>query len=190
MLRTLLLAAAATLACPSIADACGNAVELTVDDYAHMVARAEKQLDAGQFGKAKRTIGRARMPTPALQQRAEDVRAVVKLRLAKNAKELEASAKYFRARTESKTGAKDIRFRAWLGEALVELGKADEARPLLVELHERDLVPDAHAYLALAKLSKGVDRYNFWKACRTRATNKDICELPDVATTKTTATRS
>jgi predicted Zn-dependent protease len=179
MLKTLLFAAAATLAQPSLARACENAIELTVDDYARMVVRAEKQLDAGQLGRAQKSIGYGKMPTAALQQRADDIRAVLKLRVSTNHKDLEAAAKHFRARSEAKP--KDVRFRAWLGEALVALGQNDEARTVLAELHERDLVPDAHAYLALAKLSTGIDRYNFWKACRTRATNKELCELPDVA---------
>lgn len=181
MSRSLLLVVAAVLLVPSIADACGNEVELTTDDYARMVARAEKQLETGQFGKAQRTIGRGRMPTAQLQQRAQDIRAVLKLRMSTKPKDLEAAAKHFKARSESKTGTQDVRLKAWLGETFVALGKHDEARTILVGLHERDLVPDGYAYAALAKLSSGTQRYEFWKACRARMKNKDICELPAVA---------
>ena len=191
MLRTLLFVAAALLARPSLADACGNGVEIETVDHAALVARAEKQLEAGQFAKAKKALGGHRMPTAALQQRADDISAVVKLRISKKPADLEAAAKYFKARSESKSGASDVRFRAWLGEALLALGKKDDARKLLVALHEQDLVPDAFAYRALAQLSSGTERYNFWKACRTRAKNKEMCELPaEVASKSAPATRS
>ncbi len=181
MLKPLLLAVAATLARPAITYACENEVRITTDDYARRIARAEKLLEEGRFRHAKAWVGRRRMPTPELQRRAEDLRAVLTLRLPADAKALEAAAKHFRTRFESEAGAKDVRYRAWLGEALVALGQDDEARPLLVGLHEMDLVPDAYAYLALAKLSTGTERYNFWKACRTRAPKKYLCELPSVA---------
>ncbi|HEY5924122.1 MAG TPA: hypothetical protein VIV11_20720 [Kofleriaceae bacterium] len=187
MSKALLVVATAVLLFPSVADACLNGVELTTDDYARMVARAEKQLEAGQFGKAKKSLGHEPMPTAALERRAADIRAVLKLRMSKSPKQLEAAAKHFKARSESKQGEKDVRMRAWLAEALVALGKQDDARPILVELHERDLVPDGYAYLALAKLSTGAQRYEFWKACRTRAKNKDICELPAQVSTKSAA---
>ena len=185
MSRSLLLVLAAVLFAPSIADACGNEVELTTDDYARMVARAEKQLEAGQFGKAQKTIGRGRMPTTQLQQRAQDIRAVLKLRMSTKPKDLEAAASHFKSRSEAKEG--DVRMRAWFAEALIALGKQDDARPILVELHERDLVPDGYAYAALAKVSTGAQRYEFWKACRTRAKNKEICELPTQVSTKSAA---
>jgi ATP/maltotriose-dependent transcriptional regulator MalT len=181
MLRTLLLAATAMLAGPAIAYACGNEVEITTDDLARRLARAEKLIEEGKFRQAKAWVGRRRMPTAALQRRAEDLRAVLALRMDLGAKAIEAAAKHFRARLESGAGAKDVRYRAWLGEALVALGETDEARTLLGGLHEFDLVPDAYAYLALAKLSTGAERYNFWKACRTRTTKKHLCELPTVA---------
>ena len=176
MLRTLLVVAAVMLARPSLAEACGNEVELTVNDYAKMVARAEKQLEAGQFAKAKRSIGHVRMPTAALQQRADDVRAVLLLRISTKPKDLETAAQRFKTRSEAKPD--DVRFRAWLAEAQLALGNKEDAPKLLAELHEKDLIPDAYGYLALAKLSTGAERYNFWKACRTRSKDKNLCELP------------
>lgn len=153
--------------------ACLNGVEWTTNDYVRVVVRAEKQLDAGEYGAAKRTLGRMRFPTAALQERADDVRLVIKLRAGTDR---DAVAKQLKARSEAK--AKDVRFRAWYAEALVATGQKDEARTILDELRTKDLMPDAYAYLALATLSTGNERYELWKACRTRAKNKDICELP------------
>ncbi len=183
MLRTLLFVAAVMLVRPTLADACLNGVEIQTVDHAKLVARAEKQLEAGQFASAKKSIGKGKMPTAALQQRAEDVRAVLLLRMSSKQKDLETAAQYFKTRMESKTGATDVRFKAWLGEAQLALGNKDDARTLLVALHEQDLMPDAYGYLALAKLSTGTERYNFWKACRTRSKDKDLCELPSEAKT-------
>lgn len=177
MLRTIVFAAAAAmLAQPRPADACHNAVQWTVDDYVRVVVKAERHLESGQFGAAKKTLGKMRFPTAGLQERADDVRAVIALRMGEK-KGLEAAAKRFATRSE-KVGAKDVRFRAWLAEALLATGKKDEARPILVELKEKDLMPDAYAYLALAKLSSGTERFELWKQCRNRAKNKEICELP------------
>jgi hypothetical protein len=185
----MLFAAAALFAQPSLADACINGVEITTDDYARMVAKAENHLEAGQFGKAKQALGRGDMPTAALKQRAADIRAVLNLRMSTKPKELAAAAKHFKARSEAKTD--DVRFQAWLAEALLATGSKTEARTILVGLHERDLLPDAYAYRALATLSTGGERYTFWKACRARTKNKSLCELPDeVATAITPAPRS
>ena len=176
MLKALLLAVAAAVATPTIADACGNGVEWTVNDYVRVVMKAEKQVEEGSYGKAKRTL---RMSFPAqLQPRVKDLNAIIALRTTRDTKALEAARDRFKARMESKDKANDLRFKAWFAEAQLALGAKDEARALLVELKEQDLMPDAWAYLALAKLSTGTDRYELYKACRTRAKNKDICELP------------
>jgi hypothetical protein len=160
------------------AEACHNAVEWTTDDYVRVLVRAEKQLDAGKYGQAKRTLGRTSFPTTALKQRAKNLQMILALRIGDKKVDKDALAAHFKARTEAKDGAKDVRNRAWLAEAYIAAGKPDEARPILVDLHTRDLMPDAYGYHALAKLSSGTERYEYYKACRTRAENKDICELP------------
>ena len=176
MLRLIVFAAAvAIVAEPPVANACHNAVQWTVDDYVRIVIKAEKQLEGGHFLAAQKTLAKRRFPTAALQQRAEDVRAVLALRL-KDKRGLEAAAKRFAMRSEK--SPKDVRFRAWLAEALLATGKPDDARVILVALKERDLMPDAYAYLALAKLSAGTERFELWKQCRNRAKNKSMCELP------------
>lgn len=187
MIRILLLAAATAVATPTIAAACANEVEWTVNDYVRLVVKAERQVEDGSFTAAKRTLGRMRFPTAALQERAADLKAIIALRTSKDTKQLERARDRFKARSESKEKAKDLRFRAWYAEALLALGADDEARTILVELKERDLMPDAYAYHALARLSTGMDRYELYKACRTRAKNKAMCELP--AEVKTAAAK-
>ena len=178
MVKTLLLAMAAAVATPTIADACHNAVEWTTNDYARVVMKAEKQVDEGNFGTAKRTLGKMKFPTAALQERVKDLKAIIALRTTNEPKELERARERFELRSESKEKGSDLRFKAWLAETQLALGAKDEARVILVELKEKDLMPDAYAYLALAKLSSGTERYELYKACRTRAKNKAICELP------------
>lgn len=176
MLKALLLAVAAALATPTIADACLNGTEWTTNDYVRVVMKAEKQVEEGNYAFAKRTL---RIGFPAvLQPRVKDLKAIIALRTTRDTKALESARDRFKLRMESKEKANDLRYKAWFAEAQLALGAKDEARTLLVELKEKDLMPDAWAYLALAKLSTGTERYELYKACRTRAKNKEICELP------------
>jgi hypothetical protein len=176
------LTAAAVAACLVVAspaaEACLNEVRWTTDDYVRVLVRAEKQLDAGSYARARKTLGAVAFPTAALRQRAQNIRAIVSLRIGDKKLDKDALVAHFKARTEAKETQKDVRNRAWLAEAYIAAGKPDEARPILVDLHTRDLMPDAYAYHALAKLSSGAERYEYYKACRTRAQNKDLCELP------------
>lgn len=178
MLKTLLFALVAAVATPTIADACLNGTEWTTNDYVRVVVKAEKQVEDGNFGTAKRTLGRMQFPTAALQERVKDLKAIIALRTTTEVKAIEGARDRFKLRMESKDKAKDLRFKAWFAEAQLALGAKDEARALLTELKEKDLMPDAYAYVALAKLSTGELRYELYKACRTRATNKAMCELP------------
>jgi hypothetical protein len=179
------LVAAAVAACtvlPSLsAEACENGVSWTTDDYVDKLVRVEKLIESGQYTRAKRSLGAVSWyPTAALQQRAKNLQMLLALRMGNSKLSKEAVVAHFKARTEAKATAKDVRNQAWLAEAYVAAGKPDEARPLLVDLHTRDLMPDAHGYHALAIVSTGTERYDYYKACRTRAANKNICELPTV----------
>jgi hypothetical protein len=174
MVKTLLLALVATVSVPTVADACMNGVEWTTDDYVRVVMKAERQVEAGDFARAKRSL---RMRFPAqLADRVADLNAIITLRTTQAVKPLEAARARFKKRMEAKPT--DLRFKAWFAQTQLALGAKDEARLLLVELKERDLMPDAYAIHALAKLSSGTERYELYKACRARAKNKDMCELP------------
>lgn len=176
------LTAAAVAACLVVAspaaEACLNEVQWTTNDYVRVLVRAEKQLDAGQYARARRTLRAVKFPTAALREREMNILAILSLRSGTPKLNKDTLVSHFKARTEAKETHKDVRNRAWLAEAYIAAGKPDEARPILVDLHTRDLMPDAYAYHALAKLSSGTERYEYYKACRTRAKDKDICELP------------
>ena len=174
LVRVLAAAVAACLVVPSTGDACDNAVAWTTDDYVRVVVRAEKFLEVGHYKRARRALGRMQLPTPALRERAKNIRAVIALRIGDPKLEPVALVAHFKARSDGK----DVRYRAWHAEALVAANKPDEARTILADLAARDLIPDAYGYFALAKLSTGIERYEYYKACRTRAAVKEMCELP------------
>jgi hypothetical protein len=117
-------------------------------------------------------------PTPGLRDRVKNIRAVLALRMRDAKHDKDALIAHFKARVEAKGTEKDVRYRAWLAEAYVAAGKTDEARPILADLHARDLMPDAYAYYTFATLSSGTERYEYYKACRTRTENKNLCDLP------------
>ena len=178
LVRLLAAAVAACLVVPSIADACDNAVQWTTDDYVRVVVRAEKFLEVGHYVRARKALGRMQLPTPMLRERAANIRAVIALRIGDPKLDADALVAHFKLRTEAKKTASDVRHRAWFAEALVAANRPDEGRPILADLAARDLMPDAYGYFALAKLSTGAERYDFYKACRTRAAIKEMCELP------------
>lgn len=188
MLKTALFVVAAVIAAePSRAHACFNEVARTVEDDVRLVQRAEKFLESGMYHKAGKTLKGWKFSNARLRERTASVRAIVALRTKTSNDDVTWVVDHFKARTESKDGAKDMRLRALLAEAYFATGKTDEARTILADLQKRDLMPDEYAIATLAKLSTGTERYELWKACRTKAKNKEICELPagTVATKRT-----
>jgi pentatricopeptide repeat protein len=176
MLKTFILVAIAIR--PASSDACGNAVAWTTNDYVAVLLKAEKLLDDGQPGLALEALLNVkftgdRAQRAQLQPRTKDVRALIQLRMMND---FEAALPHFKARTEQ--NPKSVHHRAWLAEAYVAAGKVELAREILDDLVKRDVMPDAHAYLALAKITRGPERLAAWKACRVRASVKAICELP------------
>jgi hypothetical protein len=182
LVRLIAAAVAACIVVPSLpAEACENGVSWTTDDYVGVLVSVERLIESGQYTRAKRKLGsESWYPTPALKRRAKNLQMILALRMGNSKLGKDAVVAHFKARTEDKATAKDVRNQAWLAEAYLAAGKPDEARPILVDLHTRDLMPDAHGYHALAVLSTGTERYDYYKACRTRAANKNICELPTV----------
>lgn len=189
MLKTALFAIAVVIAArPSPAAACMNEVARTVEDDVRLVRRAEKLLEGGMYHKAGKVLKGWSFSNARLRERTADVRAVVALRMKTSKDDVTWVADHFKARSEAKANAKDVRFRALLAEAYFATGKLDEARAILADLQHRDLMPDEYAIVTLAKLSTGAERYELWKVCRTKAKNKDVCELPkETVTAKRTA---
>lgn len=177
MVKAALVALACLIATPAISYACLNGVEWTVDDDIRMVKRAEKQFEAGQYGRALKTVRWLRPGDKRLRTRIADLKAIIAIRVHDPKQDLSNSVAHIEARDDA-AGHKDIKLYAWRAEAYVAVGRRDEAKAILDDLHARDLMPDAYGYLALAKLTSGTTRLEMWKACRTRAKDKDMCELP------------
>jgi hypothetical protein len=172
----LALAAVVTLAIPATSHACANGVAWTVDDDVRLVRRAETQFEDGRFASALKTLRGLRFSGGRLRERALDITAMSRIRMGDVAGYKESIE-----RLEARDAAaehKDIKLYAWRAEAYVAINKREQAKAILDDLLARDLIPDAYGYLALAKLTSGSTRLEMWKQCRTRAKDKDICELP------------
>lgn len=176
MVKAALFALVAVVATPAVSYACLNEVQQTLDDMIRLVKRAETQFNRGEFKRADNTLRHLATFDRKLSSRIQDLRAIIAVRT--NAKaELDGALAYLEKRDET-LGNKSMKHRAWRAEAYLAVGKRDEAKAILDDLHTRDLMPDAYGYLALAKLSSGTTRLEMWKACRTRAKDKAMCELP------------
>jgi hypothetical protein len=110
-----------------------------------------------------------------LRMRALDLQALVKMRAPKKHENRAWVVTHMRDR--AKANPKDVRYRAWLAEALLAEGRLTEALAQIKPLQDQDLMPDAFAYLVLAKLSIDKPREAALAACRTRAKVKTICSL-------------
>lgn len=178
MRKTVILVAIAIALRPAVAEACGNAIEWTTNDYVRVLVKAEKWLDAGRPDVALSFIRDVKFTGDRAQRtrllpRTQDVLVLIKLRMLAD---LERAVIHFQARVEQ--NPKSVRHRAWLAEAYVAAGKSELARPILDDLVERDVMPDAWAYLALGKITTGQERLAAWKACRARMKRKYLCEMP------------
>jgi pentatricopeptide repeat protein len=177
MVKAALLAIATLVATPAISYACLNGTEWTTEDDVRMVQRAEKQFEDGRYGAALKTMKWLRPAKKQLRTRIADLKAIIEIRVHDARADLSKSVAHIEKR-DADAEQKDIKLYAWRAEAYLAVGRRDEAKKILDDLHSRDLVPDAYGYLALAKLTTGTVRLDMWKACRTRAKDKDMCELP------------
>jgi len=140
------------------------------------LAKAEEAIEAGKLAEAKRIL-RATFPGE-LTYRADNLKVVVALRSGDKKVDTDAAIERFKAATEAESTKNDVHYRAWLAEAYIRAGKPDDARPILLDLHTRDVMPDAYGYRALAELSSETERAEYTEACLKRAPNKTICALP------------
>lgn len=177
MVKAAVLALATLVVTPAISYACLNGTTWTTEDDIRIVRRAEKQFEDGRFGAALATMKRLSPSSKQLRTRIADLRAIIEIRVHDPRADLAKSVAHLERRDDA-TDHKDIKLYAWRAEAYVAVGRRDEAKRILDDLHARDLMPDAYGYLALAKLTSGSTRLEMWKACRTRAKDKDMCELP------------
>ena len=160
---------------------CVNQVEIRMHDYIQEVQEAERLIASAQYKKAFEVLPDASDVREDLRDRVRDLRALLALR-AKNlpgmVEEEGWVVRHFKDRV--KANPKDVRFKAWLAEAQLAEGESTQALVLVNELRERDLMPDAFAYVTLAKLSIGPARAKALETCRKRAKAKAICNVPKI----------
>jgi hypothetical protein len=166
---------------PSLAWPCGNAVHLEGDDAIKYLAKIEKLIDAGKYRQARAAmyheVEYGDSASSRLAARDKDYRALLAIRDPRSKQRPTWTVKHFKARAATKAGQKDVRLRAWLAEAYAATGYPELAREILLELRERDLMPDAFAYVTLAAVTTGEARAAALTACKTRTKHEAICQL-------------
>ena len=140
------------------------------------LSEVERLVERGEYQKARDLLHGHSVP-PELEKRANDLYAVVLLRLdLDSAREPPAWVlQHFIDR--ERANKQDPRFKAWLAEAHLAAGNSAQALALIVKLAETDLMPDHFAYVTLAKLSIGPSRTSALATCRTRAKVKSLCKV-------------
>ncbi len=171
------------LGAPAPSRACLHVIELSKDDAVAAVARAERLLNVGRPADAYRAArtGRRRLErhvrevgrdasAQAAIARARTITAVAVVRLdgrtpvsyrvarrhvvrGREQRSLSWAREQLRALAAERPG--DLRAQVRYAEALARFdAHRDEARAILAPLAERDLMPDAHGYAALARISE------------------------------------
>ena len=181
-MRKLAIAFATLAALTEPAWPCLNGTIYEGDAAVRAIVQVEAEIDAGRPGSALATINGGHFLDERVQMRVSDATYLASLRLNPRGRTAYNAVGYFSNR--SKQDPKNVKLRAWLAESLADVGKAEQARQILVELRERDLMPDAYAYLTLAKISDGADRTAALETCTKRATVKSICQMPQRAVPK------
>ncbi|MGE0789655.1 MAG: hypothetical protein AB7S26_28540 [Sandaracinaceae bacterium] len=178
------------LALPSHGSACLHVVEFTKDDAVAAVARADRLVGEGRAREAYRVALRARhrleehmrsvrrdSSTTAVIRRAQLVSAVAIVRLGGHTPVSYRTARrhVMRGRSErslewalerlqerAREAPSDLRVRAQLAEAMSYFPDLrPEAERILRDLMDRDLMPDAHGYAALTRItSPGSEAWN------------------------------
>ena len=156
-----------------IAWSCVNGMVPPPDSGIEDVKEAERLVEVGKLEEARGVLDRAYYGAN-LDERVRDLQAVIALRAPKKREITAWVLPHFRDRLKAQ---KDVRYQAWLAEAQLVHGSQTVALALITDLQNRDLMPDAYAYLTLAKLSIGAQRESALTACRTRAKAKSICKV-------------
>jgi hypothetical protein len=156
---------------PQRAEACENAGRLQHDDGVKRIAQIEFHLRYEQHWLADQALPANEMnvDSAALQDRAVDLRYALDVRWKK--RNIAYAVEWFRGRASRKEPEK----LAWLAEALIEDDAVSEARTILRDLDERDVMPDGRAYAALARITQGNEQLAALAKCRKRALVKSVC---------------
>lgn len=169
------IVAAAIALFPSPAYPCLNGVLMKGKGATAMLAKAERHLERGENAEAFRALDNKDWARADHLQRALDLMTVVEIRMQVPTDAVKANVEHFEE--AAKKRKRDVRVRAWLAEAYAANAQPDAALKILLELKQKDLMPDAFAYLTLARVSSGADRDAALAECRTRAKNAAICAL-------------
>jgi predicted Zn-dependent protease len=149
------------------------------DEAVKLVTTFEQALEKADYKAAKEAARphRARIRDEKLEERLLDANGLLALRTRTTEKpaSIDWVVSHFEERAKE---SKDVKFKAWLAEAYEAVGKSERALQLLTDLKKRDLMPDAFAYVTLARLSsKPEDRDTALAACKVRAKTKSICTV-------------
>jgi thioredoxin-like negative regulator of GroEL len=162
---------------PLILMLCVNDVSLRTDMVIQDLAETERLVDRGEYAKAREHLQLVRYWTDSatIRGRVLDLSALLMLRAREQNDRTGWIVQHFTDRGAA--FPRDVRYRAWLAEALLAEGKQTAALALIADLQRKDLMPDAHAYVVLAKLSIGKQRQDALATCRKRARAKTVCRL-------------
>jgi len=161
-----------------IALLCVNEYQLSYDVVVQDLAQVEKLIDSGSYELARKELDSqpSWIADEGLRQRLRDLGGLLAMRAKQPKQSVGWVLPHFASR--HRTNKKDPRFTAWLAEAYLADGHPTQALALVTDLANKDLMPDAFAYVVLAKLSTGEARESALAACRTRAKAKSICVVP------------
>ena len=191
----------ALAAAPESASACGTAVKRVVDDNSMRVSRSEQLLGDGKYAMAAVSVVQAfpalkivKVGDSPLSDRALRIMALANVRTegavnvggfqAANPAQKAANLEWAVATLRS-LNAKRINnptYQTDLGEALSKLPKhQDEARKLLGDLADKDLLTSAEGYAALARLraasGDSAGRDAAVKRCEGMAKEAKVCQI-------------
>lgn len=170
------------------ADACINAVAMTQNEATYRIAAVHAAMRLEQYWFANLMIPEGNFGKIGVIQIIErlrdgeedgfdltllDAQQVIDMRWGDpDDDDAEELASYFQHRLGHD---KAPRFIAWRAEALAIQGETELAVAALRELEQRDLMPDAHAYVTLAALTTGAEQLRATAKCRVRALVKSVC---------------
>ncbi len=185
LLLSLILGVAIASSTPTIASACMNAVELDSNQVARLIKRAEKAVERGNYKQALRILEKdyelapsLSEPVPGLYRRTVLVSAAVAFRVSY----LEDVDYYVRQLENLLENDKSPEIHTLLAEGYAlnpeTMGKASD---ILEDLAERDLMPNAFAFLTLARLraqaGDDVGAKEGLQSCRSMAKHKRLCKI-------------
>jgi hypothetical protein len=175
-MKAVVIAIVASLAAPAIAYACANETHPIPMPVINDLKDVEEALEKGHYNTARTILEHSVIEDEALKTRSHDMWGLIMLRDKRKKDDAKWVLQHFVDR--QKKNPKDPRFKAWLAEAYLVHGKQADALALITDLMNKDLMPDAYAYMVFAKLTDGEERASALAVCKTRSKNALLCSLP------------